>query len=107
MEFNEDIDFNEARKELNRELKNVERGGSPTQALEDLWQMWRLVLEKCTDSNEILGWTVKMIDGCTDFQAAITSAGAIERVLLKALAGSQCFSEEAEKQGDGGVNYEV
>ncbi|MBS5888097.1 MAG: hypothetical protein KIB08_06290 [Negativicoccus succinicivorans] len=98
MEFNEDIDFGEIRKELNRELKNVERGYSPTQALEELCQMWQLVLDMCTDNNEILGWTVKMIDGCTDFQAAITMSRAMETNLLKVLASSQCFSEEEEEQ---------
>ena len=107
MDLNEELDFSEIRKELNRELKNVERGYSPTQALGDLCKMWRLVLEKCTDINEILGWTVNMIDECTDFQAAATSALAIEGVLRNALANSQCFDAEAEEQGDGGANYEI
>lgn len=98
MRFDDDLDFNETRKQLNRELKNVERGGSPTQALEYLYLMWGALLDECTDNSKIMVWTAKMISECAKWQDAMVLAGAVETALLKAVADSQCFNVEAEEQ---------
>lgn len=101
MEFDEDLDFNETRKQLNRELKKVARGGhSPSQALECLYLMWGALLDECTDNSEIMVWTAKMISECAKWQDAMVLAGAVETALLKAVADSQCFNVEAEEQED-------
>ncbi|MBS6029110.1 MAG: hypothetical protein KH813_06810 [Negativicoccus succinicivorans] len=101
MEFDEDLDFNETRKQLNRELKKVARGGhSPSQALECLYLMWGALLDECTDNSEIMVWTAKMISECAKWQDAMVLAGAVETALLKAVADSQCFNVEAEEQDD-------
>lgn len=87
MRFDDDLDFNETSKQLNRELKKVARGGhSPSQALECLYLMWGALLDECTDNSEIMVWTAKMISECAKWQDAMVSAGAVEMALLKAVA---------------------
>lgn len=76
--------FNEARKQLNRELKWVARGESPTRALSCLHQMFSMTLAECTDDAEIMGWTIKMISRCAEWQATILSPNAVAKGLTDA-----------------------
>ena len=72
------MEFNKARKQLNRELKWVARGESPTRALSCLHQMFSMTLAECTDDAEILGWTIKMISRCAERQATILSPNLVQ-----------------------------
>lgn len=69
--------FDDDRKQLNRELKKVARGGhSPSQALECLYLMWQSLLGECADNDEIMRRTAKMISACAEWQVAITQSEA-------------------------------
>lgn len=76
--------FDDDRKQLNRELKKVARGGhSPSQALECLYLMWQSLLGECADNDEIMKRTAKMISACAEWQTSITQseAGITEEAL--------------------------
>lgn len=75
--------FNKARKRLNRELKWVARGESPSRALSCLHRMFSMTLAECTDEAEIIEWTAKMISQCAEWQALIVSPEAIARALME------------------------
>lgn len=75
--------FNKARKELNRELKRVARGESPSQALRCLHQMVRMTLVECNDNAEIMKWTIEMMSTCAEWQAIIVSPKEIAKALIQ------------------------
>ena len=109
MEFNEELDFSETRKELNRELKKVARGGySPSQALECVYLMWQSLLCECANNDEIMKRTAKMISECAKWQVSITQSeagitAAELTALLKAAAERKYylgFGAETEEQDD-------
>lgn len=69
--------FDDDRKQLNRELKKVARGGhSPSQALECLYLMWQSLLGECADNDEIMKRTAKMISACAEWQTSIMQSEA-------------------------------
>lgn len=101
--------FDDDRKQLNRELKKVARGGhSPSQALECLYLMWQSLLGECADNDEIMKRTAKMISACAEWQTSITQSeagitAAELTALLKAAAERKYylgFGVEAEEQDD-------
>ena len=103
--------FNKARKELNRELKWVERGESPSRALRCLYQMFGMALFKCDNDAEIMEWTMKMISRCAKWQSTIVSPNAVAKGLTEAAEQIKQyysgFGADMEEQGDGGANREV
>lgn len=76
--------FNKARKELNRELRWVARGESPSRALRCLHQMFSMTLVECDDDAEIMEWTTKMIINSAKWQAGILSPNAVAKGLTEA-----------------------
>ncbi len=101
--------FDDDRKQLNRELKKVARGGhSPSQALEYLYLMWVALLDECANNDEIMKRTAKMISACAEWQTSITQSeagitAAELTALLKAAAERKYylgFGVEAEEQDD-------
>lgn len=96
------MEFNKARKELNRELKLVARGESPSRALSCLCQMFGMTLAKCDDDAEITEWTINMISKCAEWQATILSPNAVAKGLTDAAEQLKRyylgFGVEAEEQ---------
>lgn len=103
--------FNKARKELNRELRWVARGESPSRALSCLYQMFSRTLAECDDDAEIMEWTTKMIIKSAKWQAGILSPNAVAKGLTEAAEQIKQyyygFGADMEEQGDGGVNHEI
>lgn len=85
--------LNEERKQLNRELKKVVRGGhSPSQALEYSYLMWGALLGECADDDEIMKWTAKMIRACVLWQSEAVTTEEFTALLKTAEQIEQYYS---------------
>lgn len=92
--------LDKARKELNRDLKEVVGGCAPLYAFQSLYRVWMELLDKSDNEQEVAIMCREMARSCRKRQEDIFM-GAIEQGIICRVA------VDMEEQGDGGVNYEI